>query len=219
MRRDISPHTSYSSSTAARNRVNERAPMSSALITRMPVMYSTITVFMSSRDFVARGMMPFTVLNRRASTAKAMTAGTSVTRASGTLAVRRNTRAATGPETYMKASGRLCASSSSSLSTSSESTVLILPVLRSSSSPSGALARRSRMRQRTSNRVPYAPLCASAFDTPNMVWRSSVPATRRLRCRPAHVSTRTTGLPALFMSSSSISPPPARARARPSSSP
>ena len=26
--------------------------------------------------------------------------------------------------------------------------------------------------------APYAPLCASAFDTPNMVWRSSVPATR-----------------------------------------
>ena len=152
--------------------------MSSALITRMPLTYSTMTEFMSSRDFMARGMMARAILNRRTSTANAAIAGTSVTSASGAFAVRRKTNAAAGPETYMKASGRLCASRSSSFSTSSERTVLIRPVLRSSSSPSGAFDRRSRTLQRTSSRAPYAPLCARAFDTPNRMWRSSVPATR-----------------------------------------
>ena len=120
----------------------------------MPPTYSTMTEFMSSSDFMARSMMDPMILNSEASTATAAMAGTRVASANGTFALRRNTSVARGPAVYMNASGRLCASRSSRFSTSSESTVLILPVLRSSISPSGALERRSRIRQRTSNNAP-----------------------------------------------------------------
>ena len=64
----------------------------------------------------------------------------------------------------MNASGMLCAKNSSSFSTSSTSTVLICPVLRSSSAPRGAWARWSITRHRTSNSVLYAPLCDSTLE-------------------------------------------------------
>ena len=123
-------------------------------MTRMPLTYSAMTEFMSSNDFMARSMIDPMILKSDTSTARAAMTGMSVARASGTLTVRRKTRVAIGPEAYMNASGRLWARRSSRFSTSSESTALILPVLRSSSSPSGALERRSRIRQRTSNRAP-----------------------------------------------------------------
>ena len=160
---------------ALRNRANEAVPMSRALTVRMPPTYSTMTAFMRASAAVARSM---TLLMREKMTprmTRAQAKGTSVASASGAFTEHRKAKAATGPVRYMNASGMLCAKNSSNRSTSSTSTVLIRPTPRSSSAPSGAWAKWSITRQRTSKSVLYAPLWDSTLEAAKHAYWSTQP--------------------------------------------
>ena len=160
--RAMSHHTACSSSTADWKRRNDFEPMFSALMTRMPRTYSPITAFIRDNAALARGITPAMRLKMTPITTNAAANGTSVASASGTFTEHRKMNAATGPVRYMIASVMLWARNSSSFSMSSDRTVLMEPVDRSSSCPSGACARWSTTRHRTRNSVLYAPLCDSA---------------------------------------------------------
>ena len=127
--------------------------MLSALMTRIPETYSTMTEFMRESAAAARGMTSPITLKHAPMSATAAANGTSVASARGAFVEHRKTNAATGPARYMNASGMLWAKISSRRSTSSSSTVFTCPIDRSLSDPRGACARWSTMRHLASKSV------------------------------------------------------------------